>query len=152
MSSEVDEEPLIRLREFLPYQLVNLAKKVSDACSSIYTDAFGISIAEWRILAYLGERKDVTAQELCENTTMDKSRVSRAVGQLDEKGMLVKNKDPQDSRALAVSLSKKGMALYKEIAPKVLDWEADLLEALTGAEYRDLERIFEKLDKRVEKL
>lgn len=152
MSSELNVEPLIRLRQFLPYQLVNLAKKVSDACSLVYIEEFGLSIAEWRILAYLGERCDVTAQELCENTMMDKSRVSRAVGQLDDKGMLVKDKDPMDSRALSVSLSSKGSKMYAKIAPKALEWEASLLEVLTGAEYRDLERILEKLDKQVEQL
>lgn len=152
MSSEPNVEPLLRIRQFLPYQLVNLAKKVSDAFSTIYIEDFGISTSEWRILAYLGEQSDVTAQELCENTTMDKSRVSRAIGLLDSKGVLMKKKDPKDSRALSVSLSKQGYKLYAQIAPKALEWESNLLETLTGAEYRDLGRIFEKLDKRVEQL
>ena len=57
------QHPLV-LSHYLPYQLVNLAKRVSDACNREYGEPYGISIAEWRILARLGQQQELHSQGL----------------------------------------------------------------------------------------
>jgi DNA-binding MarR family transcriptional regulator len=142
--------PLV-LNQYLPYQLVNLARRVSDACNAEYGLPYGISVAEWRILARLSQKIDgrlseVHSRGLGDITFMDKSRVSRALQQLQGKGYLARRPDPADNRASFLSLTETGLALYQQIEPLALDWETHFLAALKGSEYRDLQRVISKLE------
>lgn len=141
-----DEVRSLNLSQFLPYKLANLAKRVSESCSTIYSQQFGISIAEWRILARLGEHCELSSRGLGERTCMDKSMVSRALKQLESKGYLLRRPDSDDNRVHYLALTEQGAQLYKQIAPQALRWEAELLSALDVAEYRDLLRIIHKLE------
>ncbi|UTW12651.1 MarR family winged helix-turn-helix transcriptional regulator [Marinobacterium rhizophilum] len=154
MSEPTDSTPKsLILNQFIPYRMVNLARRMSEDLSRIYgSDAYGVSIPEWRILARLAEDQSLNSRDLGRITQMDKSKVSRGVKQLDERGYLVKRKDPQDNRATYLSLSPEGLALYQELAPQALDWESRLISALDSSEYRDLMRILEKLDRQIDKL
>jgi len=140
------------LNQFVPYRMVNIAKRISDSCAEIYMDDFSITIAEWRILARLGEDDRQNSRDIGEITFMDKSKVSRAVKLLDSKGYLVKEKDPNDNRVTYLSLSDSGRELYHQIAPRALEWEGKLISCLDIAEYRDLMRILEKLDRQLDEM
>ncbi|WP_325894290.1 MarR family winged helix-turn-helix transcriptional regulator [Grimontia sp. NTOU-MAR1] len=142
----------LMLNQFLPYRMVNLADGISNACSKIYREEFDVSIPEWRILARLAEHEKLNAKDIGDITFMDKSRVSRAVKLLEDKGLLLKVKDNTDNRASFLSLSESGRDLYAKIAPKALDWEAELIDVLDTVEYRDFLRVLEKLDARLEKM
>ena len=140
------------LNQFIPYLMANLAKRISDSCATIYDQDFGLSVPEWRILARLAESENQNSRELGKLTFMDKSKVSRAVKLLDTKGCLVKDRDDTDNRVTYLALSEKGRKLYHSIAPAALGWEGDLLDALDTSEYRDLIRIIQKLDQRLDRL
>lgn len=142
----------LMLNQFLPYRMVNLADGISNACSKIYREEFDVSIPEWRVLARLAEHDKLNAKDIGDITFMDKSRVSRAVKLLEDKGLLIKVKDCTDNRASFLSLSDEGRDLYAKIAPKALDWEAELIDVLNTVEYRDFLRVLEKLDARLEKM
>ncbi|MCL2913290.1 MarR family transcriptional regulator [Shewanella corallii] len=139
------QQPSLLLHHFIPYRLANLADTVSTACSKIYRDTFGLSIPEWRILARLAEQDGLNSKLIGRITFMDKSKVSRAVKQLEDKGLLVRSTQ-QDKRVCQLSLTKKGLELYNQLVPIALEWESELLSSLSITEYRDLLRILEKLD------
>lgn len=94
----------------------------------------------------------MTAKDLGEITFMDKSKVSRAVKLMDEKGYLVKEKDPNDNRATYLSLSPQGQALYQQLVPKALNWEDELIDCLSASEYRNFVQALEKLEQQAQKM
>ena len=147
-----EEVKSLDLSHYMPYQLVNLAKRGSDACNAEYGAPYGISVAEWRLLARLGEHLELSSRGLGDTTFMDKSRVSRAIKQLEDKGYLVRRVDAADNRASYLSLTDSGRALYDQIVPLALDWEADLLTALDSSEYRKLLQILSKLELKLNQL
>lgn len=140
------------LNNFLPYQVVNFAERVSKSLAGIYQEEFDISIAEWRTLACLGENQVALPKDIAQHTFMDKARVSRALKLLFEKRLIVKIPCEDDNRAYWVSLSKTGKRLYAAIVPKALSWEANVLTALDDAEYESLLRILQKLSARLEEV
>lgn len=144
------ESRTVMLNLFVPYRMVNLATNISNACSKIYRSEFDISIPEWRVIARLAENEKLNAKHVGSVTFMDKSKVSRAVKLLEDKALLYREKDQQDNRAAYLSLTDSGREIYSKIAPKALDWEEELISALDISEYRDLMRIMEKLDNKVE--
>lgn len=144
-----DSRTDLRLGTFLPYVLNNLAERVSAGMSGIYADEFQLSIPEWRVLANLAEHGTLNARQIVEFTTMEKSKVSRAVASLGDRGLVSQQRAEGDNRAKDLALTAAGKALYRRIVPRVLAWERDLLQELNSGEYRDLMYLLEKLGTRL---
>lgn len=142
-------EPQLVLEEFLPYRLSVLTNRISGALARRYGERFGIGIPEWRVIANLGRSPGLSANGVVERSAMDKVTVSRAVAALEAKGLLERERDAGDRRRSRLSLSPRGQAVYREIAPLALDFERDLLAVLTGAEAAQLDRIIAKLARKM---
>lgn len=140
----------LELDKFLPYVLVNLAKRLSSTLATTYQREYDLSIPEWRVVANLNQSGSLTSKEIGQQTYMDKVTVSRAIKNLSDKGWVKKQAHPEDSRAHIVSLTRKGRAVIEKLAPRVLQWESALLECLSGQEYRLLIQAIGKLDGRLD--
>lgn len=135
----------LKLSRFLPYVLNNLAERISAGLSTIYADEYGLSIPEWRVIANLAEHGTLNARQIVKFTTMEKSKVSRAVNNLSARKLLSQRRAQGDSRAKDLALTAAGDELYQAIVPRVLAWERELLGSLSAAEYRDLLHSLDKL-------
>jgi DNA-binding MarR family transcriptional regulator len=140
---------VVQLNHFVPYRMVHLAANISVALSKIYKQEFDITIPEWRVLAQLAEQQKLYSKNIGEITSMDKSKVSRAVKALENKHYVIRQTDIKDNRAAYLSLTALGKALYQKIVPKALEWERQLIGVLEGREHKDLMKILDKLDKQV---
>jgi DNA-binding MarR family transcriptional regulator len=137
---------------FVPYRLSVLSNRVSSAIAHEYSERFGLSIPEWRIMAVLGQSGGLSSRAVAERTAMDKVQVSRAVANLVETGRVQKKVDADDGRIARLSLTAKGRAIYDEIVPLALHLEEVLLGALTTEERAAFDRLMAKLDDRVSQL
>ncbi|ATC96936.1 MarR family winged helix-turn-helix transcriptional regulator [Pseudoalteromonas tunicata] len=142
----------LHLQHFLPYRLSQLTAHVSETFAKVYQDEYQLSIPEWRILVNLAEKKSSNAKELGECAVMDKSTVSRTIKLLQQKNYVEKITDENDKRASLLTLSRQGNALYQELVPKALAWEAQLLAVLSAPEYRDLMSSIDKLEQQLLRL
>lgn len=134
------------LETFLPYRLANLAERISQALSSIYAEQYDLTIAQWRVLAWLQQSQPLTAKRICQLTAMDKARVSRAVAQLLERDLIQRRRDDTDQRTRWLTLTDTGHDLLDSVIPGALAWESDLVATLSEAEYRDFFRLLSKLE------
>jgi len=139
----------LRLENFFPYRSVSLAERISNALSKIYVSRYGIAVGEWRVMATLGEFEQMQARDIGCHAKMDKVRVSRAVKQLREKGLLQTEVLEDDHRGSMLRLSDEGKALYQKIVPEALAWERELLAPLSPEDRKSLDRIFAQLDQRL---
>src|SRR6201992_3136767 len=112
----------LKLEEFLPYRLYVVASLVSQALSRIYVDRYGIDVPEWRILVTLGQYETMTAKAVGAHSHMHKTKVSRAVGELERRKLRGRRKNRPDRREAFLSLTPAGRAIYEELAPGALDF------------------------------
>ncbi len=138
-------EPL-DLDEFLPFRMAVLSRRVSRGLARRFEQRFGISIPEWRCLAVLARRGPRGAGDLAERTWLDKVQVSRAVARLNDRGLVERAVDPKDRRAVRLSITPAGAALFEEVAAVARAWEEELASALGLSERRTLDRVLDKLD------
>ena len=123
------------LDDSLPYQLAELSRRVSAGFSKHYRDSYGISVAEWRVLAHLSKDEAVSVREIHVRVGMDKPKVSRAASRLEAAGYVTKAVNPADRRLVELSLTGKGRELIATLAPIASDYQASLMAALgEGAE------------------
>ncbi|MBZ9883100.1 MarR family transcriptional regulator [Mesorhizobium sp. CA10] len=124
------EPDILELESFLPYRLYRLADTVSREFSRIYKERHGLTRPEWRTLSGLGERGTMTATELGEQSAMHKTKVSRAVAELERRRWLTRTPDESDRRVEHLALTKAGLAAYREMVPLAKAFERELLGKL----------------------
>ncbi len=138
------------LDRFIPYRLSVLTNQVSSAIARRYSERFGLSIPEWRVMAVLGETPGLSAREVALRTAMDKVQVSRAVASLIAAGRLERTPDDDDARVGHLALTAKGRTVYDQIVPLALQLEERFLSTLTATERKLFERLLTKLAKQTE--
>lgn len=120
------------LDTFLPYQLAVLAQRVSTGFARHYKEAYGISVAEWRVVAHLSRGGVVSVREIHERVDMDKPKVSRAASRLEEAGYITKVVNQKDRRLVELALTEKGHAMVADLTPVARAYERELIEKLGG--------------------
>ena len=127
------------LDEFLPYQLVVLAGRVSRDFSAIYREKFGFGVSEWRVLAHLSQAGSVSVREIHAKVDMDKSKVSRAASRLQAAGYVSKQTNTHDRRLIELSLTVAGRDVVRQITPLARQFEDMVLAQLgeKAADFRD---------------
>ena len=133
------------LDRFLPYRLDILADSVSRALSTIYKRRYGLGVPEWRVLAHLGQYAPITAKAIGAHSRMHKTKVSRAVAELERLGLVTRAGSDTDAREALLSLTAKGCAAYDDLAPKAAAFERELLASLNAADRTALDRAIDRL-------
>ncbi|MCP8936957.1 MarR family transcriptional regulator [Alsobacter sp. SYSU M60028] len=139
----------LALDEFLPYRLNVLAQIVAEGLEREYSAAFGIHIPEWRILAALGEQREMTARDIGRHSRMHKTKVSRAVAHLLDRGLLDRRANETDRREAFLKLSPEGRAIYEAIVPMAKAYEARLTEGLSRQDLAAVDRVLRLILRRV---
>lgn len=137
---------LFQLEGFLPYRLDRLAKHISVSLAGVYRARFAVSVPQWRILALLHETPYLSAKALARQGNLDKVAVSRAVADLEKRGLLKRYLSTGDGRVSELCLTGAGSELFESIAPLALHWETDFLRVLSAVERQNLRQILAKLE------
>ena len=105
-----DNAPL-KLEQFLPYRLNVVASLVSQALSRIYADRYGIGVPEWRVLVTLGQFGMMTGKAIGAHSHMHKTKVSRAVAQLEKRKLVMRRANRADLREAFLALTPAGLVV-----------------------------------------
>ena len=143
--SAVPVLPDFRLEEFLPYRLSVAANRVSRMFAHRYSQAFGLTIPEWRVLAVVGRLGTISPSAVGEMTAMDKVKVSRAAASLVTRGLLKQAQDPNDGRGRLLSLTRKGVGVHNGVVPLAKELEDTLAAGLNKQEWAVLTKALVKL-------
>jgi len=118
------------LEEFLPYQLAVLAERVSQGFSALYRRKYGLSVAEWRVVAHLGQSGKVSVRDIHRHAMLGKSQISRAASRLERDGYVAKTANPADGRLVSLALTDKGKAMLADLTPQAKAYERAVLSEL----------------------
>jgi DNA-binding MarR family transcriptional regulator len=146
------ETALLRLEDFLPHKLNVLSSLVSQALTRVYGQRYGIGIPEWRVLVTLGQYGVMTGKAVGAHTHMHKTKVSRAVAQLEQRKFVSRRANRADLREAFLSLTPAGRAIYEEAAPIALDFTNRLSEVVAPSDRAAFDRAMRQLTERSAKL
>ena len=144
------------LAGFLPYQLSVASNAVSGLIAERYRKRFGLKVAEWRVMAVLGDAGEglgsMTQRGLTAATVMDKVAVNRAVKVLEDRGLIARVPNPEDGRSHLLALTGDGRAIHAEVMPLARATERDLLAGLAPEEEALLRRLLASMRARAMRL
>jgi DNA-binding MarR family transcriptional regulator len=141
------EEPLLELKDFLPHRLNVLSSLISQALTRVY-GPYGIGIPEWRILVTLGQFGVMTGKAIGTHTHMHKTKVSRAVAQLEQRKLLARRANRDDLREAFLSLTPAGRVVYEELAPRALEFTDQLSQVVAPGDRVAFDRAVKQLTER----
>lgn len=134
------------LDSFIPYRLSITSNLVSARIARAYEALFGLTIAEWRLVAVVAETGSTTQQAIGVRTRMDKVTVSRAAIALVERGLLERSRQPGDGRSHLLTLTAAGGDLYAQVVPKALELERRIFGQLDTAEIDQFMATLRRID------
>jgi len=146
------ELALLKLEQFLPYQINVLANLVSLALSRVYSRRYRIGVPEWRVLVVLGEYGVMTGKAVSVSTHMHKTKVSRAVALLEKRKLVTRRTNRADMRESLLSLTPAGRAMYEELTPHALDFARRLADTIAPADRDAFYRALKELTARTTQL
>lgn len=91
---------------------------------------YDISVTQCYALEALVERGPSRSQALADALMLDKSTTTRVVDALVKKGYVVRQAEAEDARALALSVTREGRALYERINNELVEQQASLIQGL----------------------
>ena len=140
------------LARFLPYRLSVVTEQISRLVARTYAERFGLSVAEWRVIAHLGYSTRLSPLVVAERTAMDKVKVSRALARLTARRLVRREANLDDGRGSILTLTPSGRSVYERIVPTALAMERTILDALEPGEVARLTDLLGRLEAHVAQL
>jgi DNA-binding MarR family transcriptional regulator len=143
-------ELAIDFDRYIPTVLSSLVAKLRANANVYFSQSYGVSLAEWRILSFLREHEPASAYDIWTKAHLDKAVVSRETGSLCKKGLvrIAPVKGSARNRA-EIRLSEAGRALLERSIDEVLRRHDNLT---AGIDARSMETFFDvvhQLERRI---
>ena len=110
--------------------------------------AHGLQAGEFDVLATLrraGEPHALHPTDLYDATMVTSGAMTGRIDRLQQSGLVERERDPEDRRAVRVRLTEKGLALIDAVITEHVANETAVLEGLTRKEQRTLADLLGKL-------
>lgn len=143
-------ELAIDFERYIPTVLSSLVAKFRANANVFFSQSYGVSLAEWRILSFLREYGPASAYDIWTKAHLDKAVVSRETGSLSDKGLVrimpVKNSTRNRSE---IRLTAAGIALLDRSFDEVLRRHDNLTEGLDRKSIETFLRVAGHLERRI---
>src|SRR5271170_7580408 len=106
---------------------------------------FGISPPHFGILRWIRDNTEENQRQLASHLGVLPSRLVLLLDELEAKGLVMRQRSPQDRRSQQLQLTKKGARLLEKVEGIAAAHEADLGSALTESERETLIDLCAKL-------
>jgi len=137
---------LSQLSQFLTYRISRLHGKLNAQASRILRSTVGLTLNQWRMIAFIGGAGKLTASELINYTAMDKGMVSRNVKSLIEDKLVLSTPHDTDHRVHVLILSARGKDIFDAALPVMRRRQAHLKSALSDEDLATFRRVMDVLE------
>lgn len=131
--------PDFDLDAFMPYLLNQAAEHVSLGFAATYKAEYGLTRTQWRVMANLGRFGAMSAAEICRISHIEKTRVSRAVAQLEAEGYLTRARAADDRRREDLALTEAGRAVFVALGARGMAYQAEMAARIGPERFAALE-------------
>lgn len=133
------------IRDLVSFRLARLAAASDKVAQQWSLAQFGIRLNEWRVLGLAAAMNPAAFSDVARMLSMDKGQLSRIVKALTARGLISPAPDQRDQRALSLSATAKGYALYREMCAMADRRNRETMACLTAGEQAELLRLLGKV-------
>jgi DNA-binding MarR family transcriptional regulator len=148
--AEQGEKLTLDFERYLPTVMSTLVAKLRANANVFFTQSYGVSLAEWRILSFLAEYGPASAYDIWTRSNLDKAVVSRETGTLAGKSLVeIEAVKGNVRKRSEIRLSKAGSALLKRSFNEILRRHDNLTAGLDQASIETFLRVARHLESRI---
>jgi len=104
-----------------------------------------LSAAQWAVIASLAGEERKSASDLCKGISYDAGAMTRMLDRLEGKGLIRRNRSPDDRRLVHLELTEEGRAAYPRMRELSLGVANRFLRGFTKTEARQLESLLGRM-------
>ena len=131
-------------QDHLPYRLLLLARMI-DRRSARELQKFGLSLAEWRVLAFIGVAGPASASMIGKFGEIDRAEISRAVARLESKQLIERRPDEKHRKRFIISPTEAGQSLFEQVREDRRRFFRDMTEGLGQADRQLIDKGLETM-------
>ena len=146
----IEYDDIIRDSPFLANHLITLSKTHDFFMDKHVREGTDILPSQYYMLLFLYYEMGTNQSDIAKACLMDRSGVSRAFKDFEEKGLITREVDETNKRAYKITLTEKGMETSEFLIEKEREWDdmiceeldisrEDLLNLLTSVSLKSLE-------------
>jgi DNA-binding MarR family transcriptional regulator len=111
--------------------------------------ACGLSVAQCYSLDAIGTHGQLTLNDLADSLYVTPSTASRTIEELVRKGLVERRQDPADRRAVCLTLTAQGQALFEAVRKHLIERQLAILQQIDPSSRRDVLTALQKLSQAV---
>jgi DNA-binding MarR family transcriptional regulator len=109
--------------EMIVASIFSLSQKIMMLYSGAIFRETGLNWQDWRILRAVVSLQSCRAQDICEESGIQKTHVSTGLARLEEQGHISRKKNKGDGRSRIVMSTEQGLELVERARPKLRQLE-----------------------------
>jgi len=109
--------------EMIVATIYSLSQKIMMLYSGAIFRETGLNWQDWRILRAVVSLQSCRAQDICEESGIQKTHVSTGLARLEEQGHISRKKNKGDGRSRIVMSTEQGLELVERARPKLQQLE-----------------------------
>lgn len=107
----------------------------------------GLTTSQFAVLEVLYSKGDLKICQIIDSILTTSGNITVIIKNLEKEGFIKKLKDPEDSRAVLISLTEKGKEIIESILPKHFENIKNIFSVLDEGEKEQLIKILSKIRK-----
>lgn len=130
---------------FLPV-LKELVRAYQDfeGYSALHLRSLGLTVAQFDVIATLGNQRPMTCKGLGEKTFITKGTLTGVLERLEGKSLIKRAVNADDARSQMIALTPKGQKLFEKVFPEHLDYLNQAFKKLSKPELLEAQKMFSK--------
>jgi DNA-binding MarR family transcriptional regulator len=129
----------------LPSWILSSAAMRSHQILHRQLSSSGVDGYEYRCIAALATKAQLSQAELGISAMLDPRDVTHTVRALEERGLVLREKDPNHGRKILVSLTAAGRSTAKKLAPVMAEIQEQIFKSLKLEDRSNLLKLLERV-------
>lgn len=140
----IEYDDIIKDSPFLVNHLISLSKTHDFYINKEIKNNTDILPSQYYMLLFLYYEMGATQSDIAKACLMDRSGVSRAFKDFEDKGLIIRETDENNKRAYKITLTKKGIETSEFLIKKELEWDNMICNEL-NMNHEDLLKLLSKI-------
>lgn len=120
------------LENLITFRLARLVSELNRQSNRLLRQTGGLNVPEWRVVSLLGKGGEMNGRQLGSLARLDPGLLSRTLNGLEQRGLIVTTRRPDDRRAVWASLTPAGWDVEKATRPVMLARHERLMASLSS--------------------
>jgi DNA-binding MarR family transcriptional regulator len=144
MPKQLYKSDNFRLHDSIGCLLKHAHRAMHDRIEPAFSSE-GITFQQWIVLMHLRDELACTVAELCRETRHDSGAMTRLIDQLEERGLIERERKRNDRRVIGLSLTALGRKTVESLIPIAVDHLNVALDGFSRQELTQLQEFLRRI-------